>query len=165
MLSNITHGLEAQFVERNIKRSDMTMILCNGLDHYYELEGEGSPLVFIHGAFGDAHLFEPQWQYFTSKYKVLRYDLRGHGRTGASGLERYTMETYADDLAALLDATRIDLATVCGVSWGGSIAQIFAIKYPEKLKGMVLAGSSVSMSLSLGEKLLRYVFFPGSLCC
>jgi pimeloyl-ACP methyl ester carboxylesterase len=138
----------------------MDMIRCNDLHHYYELDGEGPSLVFIHGAFGDARFFEPQWKYFSSKCKVLRYDLRGHGRTGASGLERYTMETFADDLAALLKATQIDAATVCGISWGGSIAQTFAIKYPERLKGLVLAGSSVSMSLSWGEKLLRYVLFP-----
>jgi 3-oxoadipate enol-lactonase len=133
---------------------------CNCVEHYFEQSGEGLCLVFIHGAFGDAHLFEPQWKFFSSRYKVLRYDLRGHGRTGASGLERYTMETYADDLAALLNAAKIDSAIVCGISWGGSIAQTFAIKYPERVKGLVLAGSSVSMSLTLGEKLLRYVLFP-----
>lgn len=138
----------------------MTIVRCNGHQIYYELEGEGLALVFVHGAFGDARIFEPQWNYFSSKYRVLRYDLRGHGRTGASDLKRYTMQIYADDLAALLDATKIASAVVCGVSWGGSIAQTFAIKYPARLKGLVLAGATVSMSLTYGEKLLRYVLFP-----
>ncbi len=140
----------------------MPKIRSNGVDHYYELAGEGPALVLVHGAFGDAGLWEPQWRHFSTKYRVLRYDLRGHGRTGASDLDRYTMTTYADDLAALLDALKIDAAIVCGLSWGGGIAQVFAVKCPERLKGLVLAGSSVSMSVTLGEKLLRYVLFPRS---
>ncbi len=140
----------------------MPEILCNGANHYYEQAGEGAPLVFVHGAFGDTRLWEPQWAHFSAGYRVLRYDLRGHGRTGASDLARYSMETYADDLAGLLDAVGIDTAVICGLSWGGGIAQVFAVRYPDRLKGLVLAGSTVSMSLTLGEKLLRYVFFPRS---
>lgn len=70
------------------------------------------------------------------------------------------MATYADDLASILDALEIDSAFVCGLSWGGGIAQTFAVRYPERIKGLVLAGSTVSMSLTFGEKLLRYVLFP-----
>jgi pimeloyl-ACP methyl ester carboxylesterase len=139
---------------------DMPEILSNGQKHYYELSGEGTALVLIHGAFVDARIWEPQWKYFSSKFRVLRYDLRGHGRTGASDLERYTMTMYADDLASLLDALEIDSAVVCGLSMGGGIAQAFAVRYLERLKGLILVGSTVSMSLTLGEQLLRYVLFP-----
>jgi pimeloyl-ACP methyl ester carboxylesterase len=141
-------------------RLDMPKILSNGLFHYYEQAGEGPSLVFIHGAFGDARMWEPQWRHFSSKYRVLRYDLRGHGRTGPSDLDRYSMATYADDLAALLEAVKIDAAVICGLSWGGGIAQVFAVRNPDRLKGLVLVGSTVSMSVTLGEKLLRYVLFP-----
>jgi pimeloyl-ACP methyl ester carboxylesterase len=54
----------------------------------------------------------------------------------------------------------IESAVVCGLSWGGAIAQAFGVRAPERLKGLVLAGSAVSMSVTLGEKLLRYVLFP-----
>jgi 3-oxoadipate enol-lactonase len=138
----------------------MSKILSNGLDHYYELSGEGPSLVFIHGAFADARLWEPQWKHFLSKFKVLRYDLRGHGRTGSSDLYRYTMETFSKDLVSIMDSLGIDSAVVCGLSWGGGIAQVFAVRNPCRLKGLVLAGSTVSMSISLGEKLLRYALFP-----
>ena len=140
----------------------MPKILSNELNHYYEQTGEGPSLVFIHGAFADARIWEPQWRHFSAKYRVLRYDLRGHGRTGASDLNRYTMATYTDDLVSLLNAVKIDAAVVCGLSWGGGIAQMFAVSNPERLKGLVLAGSTVSMSLTIGEKLLRYVLFPRS---
>jgi pimeloyl-ACP methyl ester carboxylesterase len=138
----------------------MPRILCNGLSHYFELAGEGPSLVLIHGAFGDARVWEPQWRYFSRNYRVLRYDLRGHGRTGRSDLHRYTIQTYADDLVSLLDALSIESAVVCGLSWGGGIAQALAVGNPGRLKGLVLVGSTVSMSVTLGEKLLRYVLFP-----
>jgi pimeloyl-ACP methyl ester carboxylesterase len=70
------------------------------------------------------------------------------------------MVTYADDLASLMDGLKIEAAIVCGLSWGGGIAQTFALRYPGRVKGLVLAGSTVSMSLTLGEKLLRYLLFP-----
>jgi pimeloyl-ACP methyl ester carboxylesterase len=138
----------------------MPKILINGLDHYYEQTGEGPPLVFIHGAFADCRIWDPQWEYFSAKYHVLRYDLRGHGRTGRSDLDRYSIDTYADDLASLVSALGIESPVICGLSWGGGIAQSFAIKYPDLLKGLVLAGASAAMSITLGEKLLRYVLFP-----
>lgn len=140
----------------------MSKILSNGLNHYYEQAGEGPPLVFIHGAFGDARMWEPQWRHFSSKYRVLRYDLRGHGRTGPSDLNQYTMETYAEDLVSLLNALSIESAIVCGLSWGGGIAQVFAVRNPERLRGLVLVSSTISMSVTLSEKLVRYVLFPKS---
>jgi pimeloyl-ACP methyl ester carboxylesterase len=138
----------------------MPKVLVNGSEHYYEQTGAGLPLVFIHGAFVNSRIWDPQWAHFSSEYRLLRYDLRGHGRTGASSLDRYTMSTYAQDLLSLLDALEIDSAVIIGLSWGGGIAQAFAVSYPDRLKGLVLAASTVSMSLTFSEKLLRYVLFP-----
>lgn len=138
----------------------MPGIKINGLDHYYEQEGQGTSLVFVHGAFGDASMWDPQWQYFASKYRLLRYDLRGHGRTGASDLAQYTIETFSDDLASLLDSLDIQAPIICGQSLGGSIAQAFATKYPNRLKGLVLSSSMIAIDLTLLDKLLCRVFFP-----
>ncbi len=91
---------------------------------------------------------------------MIRYDLRGHGRSGPSDQKRYSMATYADDLAALMDALGIESAVLCGLSWGGGIAQVFAVRYPQRVQALILVGTTVSMSLTPGEKLLRYVFFP-----
>lgn len=124
----------------------MPFRFVNGLNHNYDLEGTGPALVFIHGAFADSRLWDPQWEYFSSNYRVLRYDLRGHGRTGSSDLEQYNMETYADDLLNLLDSLEINSAIICGLSWGGSIAQSFAVRNPERLIGLVLAGATVSIN-------------------
>ncbi len=138
----------------------MPTIRVNNLDHYYEQTGAGPALVFIHGAFADARIWEPQWECFSSRYRLVRYDLRGHGRTGASGLERYTIATFADDLASLLEELEISSPFICGLSMGGVIAQAFATRHPEHPRALVLASSPVSASLIPIEKLVRYVLFP-----
>ena len=139
----------------------MPHIGIQGVVHYYEQAGEGLPLMLIHGAFADAHIWEPQWQYFSARYRVMRYDLRSSGRTGPSSLPHYTMATFADDLAALLDALAVESPILCGLSMGGAIAQAFAVRYPARPKALILASASVSASLTLNEKLLRYVLMPG----
>lgn len=138
----------------------MPNIRVNGLEHYYEETGEGMPLVFLHGAFGDARLWDPQWIYFSPKYRLVRYDLRGHGRTGASDLTRYTIETFADDLNALLEALEIRSPVLCGMSWGGSIAQAFAVKYPDRPRALILASASVAIDLTAQEKILSHILVP-----
>ncbi|GAP11679.1 predicted hydrolase [Bellilinea caldifistulae] len=138
----------------------MPHIRVNNLDHYYEQTGQGAVLVFVHGAFADARIWEPQWKHFSTKYQLLRYDLRGHGRTGASDLAHYSMATYADDLSALLDALAIRSPILCGLSWGGSIAQTFAVRNPERPRALILAGTAVSIDLTMLDKLLCYVLFP-----
>ena len=138
----------------------MPTIKIRDQDLYYELDGAGPPLVLTHGAFVDAALWDSQFQYFSKHYQVLRYDLRGHGRTGPSDLNPYTMGTFTDDLTALLDALKIETAVVCGLSLGGMIAQDFAVKNPERLRALVLADTAVSVSLTLSDKLQTYVLFP-----
>jgi pimeloyl-ACP methyl ester carboxylesterase len=138
----------------------MAKISINGIEHYYEQVGTGPPLVFIHGAFVDSRLWDPQVAHFSSQYRVLHYDLRGHGRTGPSDLARYSISTFTDDLAALLDALEIRTPVVCGLSLGGMIAQSFAVRHPARVKALILADTAVSVSLTLSDKLQRYLLFP-----
>ena len=144
----------------NNKETSGTKFIRNPLYYDYSGAGKGSTLIFIHGAFADSEMFNPQWDYFVDKYPILRFDLRGHGKTGATQLDPYKMETFMDDLAGLMDDLDIHAAILCGVSWGGSIAQGFAAKYPGRVKGLVLAGSMVSMSLTFWEKIQCYVLVP-----
>jgi pimeloyl-ACP methyl ester carboxylesterase len=138
----------------------MPTIRVNDLSHHYEQYGEESPLVFVHGGFVDSDMWAPQIEHFSSNYRITTYDLRGHGRTGVSDLSTYTMATFANDLAALLDALEIENPILCGLSLGGMIVQEYAVRYPEKLKALILADTAVSVSLTLNDKLQRYVLFP-----
>jgi pimeloyl-ACP methyl ester carboxylesterase len=136
------------------------MIKANGLDHYYEEAGSGQPLLFVHGAFVDGRMWEPQFAAFARRYRVVRYDLRGHGRTGPSSLETYTIDGLADDLAGLVEALGLEEPIVCGLSLGGMIAQAYAVRESARLRALILAGTAVSVSLTLSDKLQRYVLFP-----
>ena len=99
----------------------MPYITIQGCSHYNELKGNKHPLVLVHGGFVDARMWDPQFEHFSDRFQVMRYDLRGHGRTGPSTLSKYSLETFAEDLAALLDVLELENPVVCGLSLGGMI--------------------------------------------
>lgn len=103
----------------------------------YKLEGNGKPLVFIHGL-SDNLLY---WEFLSSNlmhdYQVLRVDLRGHGESEL-GSDEITIDTYVDDLNNLLEELDIPNVSLIGFSLGGAVALDFAIKYPQKVDSMVL---------------------------
>jgi pimeloyl-ACP methyl ester carboxylesterase len=138
----------------------MPIVHANNLDHNYEQAGEGPPLVLVHGAFVDARLWEPQWRHFCMERRLLRYDLRGHGKTGASAMPHYTIDTFADDLSCLLDELEIEAPVVCGQSFGGSIALAAAARDPGRFKGLVIASGMVSIRLTWIDKIMCDVLFP-----
>jgi pimeloyl-ACP methyl ester carboxylesterase len=138
----------------------MAILTVNGLDHYYEESGSGPPLVLIHGAFVDARLWDPQFHHLAQAYRVVRYDLRGHGRTGPSDLPTYTIDGFADDLAGLIEALGLEEPIICGLSLGGMIAQAYAVRETARLTALILADTAVSVSLTLSDKLQRYILFP-----
>ena len=138
----------------------MPIIEANSIDQYYEIDGEGSPLILIHGGFVDLHIWDSQIEYFSDRYQIIRYDLRGHGKTGPSKITEYSVELFTDDLKALLDALGVEQAIICGISFGGMVAQAFAVKYKPIVHALVLSDTAVSVSLTLADKFQRYVLFP-----
>jgi non-heme chloroperoxidase len=138
----------------------MTTISVNGKDHFYEELGSGDPLVLIHGAFVDSQLWDPQFAHFSKRYRAIRYDLRGHGQTGPSDVSTYSIDGFADDLEVLINKLGLEQPIVCGMSLGGMIAQAYAVRSMTNLKSLILADTAVSVSLTLADKLQRYVLFP-----
>jgi len=110
------------------------------MKHFVSEHGSGVPIVFIHGFAGNSRTWLPQVRVFQKKFRVMLYDLRGHGRTGGSEIDRYTAELYADDLAQVLDERGIESAHICSLSMGAIVAQAFAAKYLEKVRTLTLAG-------------------------
>jgi pimeloyl-ACP methyl ester carboxylesterase len=106
----------------------------NGLA--YEISGAGEPVVLIHGFSLDRHMWEPQVAVLGGRYRVIRYDLRGHGDSVAPLDQPYT--GYGD-LRDLLDSLGIARATLIGLSAGSELAINFAIAYPDRVTRLVLA--------------------------
>lgn len=119
----------------------------------YLVEGKGSTLVLIHGLSDDLRYWEPLAGSLKKDYKIIRFDLRGHGESEL-GEDEITIGTYVNDLKNLLDELNIKKAGIIGFSLGGAIAIDFAIKYPEYVSSIVL----MSAFFKCDEK-LRKVFY------
>ena len=109
----------------------------NDINMYYEIHGEGEPLVFINGAGVTLETFYPQIPSYLDDFQLILYDHRNTGKSSSSE-ELITMELLADDLAILLDAISIESTHVRGTSMGGMVAQHFVLQYPEKVRSLVL---------------------------
>ena len=114
----------------------------NGTRLYYEIAGAGQALVFIHGFSLDRRMWDTQFNLFAERFRTLRYDVRGFGR---SALPK-PGEPYSNsaDLRALMAHLHIDSAHLVGITMGGSIATEFAIEHPQNIDTLVTVDASVS---------------------
>lgn len=107
--------------------------------HYVDVgDADALPIVLIHGFPFSHEIWDPQITFLKKRFRVIAYDLRGHGKSGV-GDGQYTLEFFVDDLVGLLDYLRIGKAALCGLSMGGYIALRFAERNPERLMALVLA--------------------------
>jgi len=109
----------------------------------YELTGkEGTPVVMLSHSLGlSLAMWAPQLAVLESRYRVLCYDMRGHGASDASE-GAYTLEQLADDALGLLNALGIDRIHFVGLSIGGMIAQAIALNHADRLRSLVLCDTS-----------------------
>jgi pimeloyl-ACP methyl ester carboxylesterase len=109
----------------------------NGLEMYYEVHGNGDPVVLLHGSFLTISNNWSAWIGELAKTrKVIAVEMQGHGRT--ADIEReFSYENLADDVAALLDDLKIPSADLIGYSMGGGVAMQCAIRHPEKVRKVV----------------------------
>jgi pimeloyl-ACP methyl ester carboxylesterase len=109
----------------------------NGLKMYYEVHGNGDPVVLLHGSFMTITNNWTQWIGELAKTrKVIAVEMQGHGRT--ADIDRdFSYENLADDVAALLDHLKIPSADLIGYSMGGGVAMQCAIRHPEKVRKVV----------------------------
>ena len=112
------------------------------IKHYYIEKGQGEPLILLHGNGEDSTYFVNQIDEFSSYYRVLALDTRGHGQT-PRGEASFTIRQFADDLLVFLDRMNIQKANILGFSDGANIAMCFASKYPERVLKLVLNGGNL----------------------
>jgi len=113
----------------------------NGIKLYYEIYGNGEPLLMLHGNGGSIEAFRNQIPYFEKHYKVIAVDSRIHGKSGGS-IDTLSYDMMANDFAGLLDELHIDSAYVLGWSDGGINGLILAMKFPKKVKKLAVLGAN-----------------------
>jgi pimeloyl-ACP methyl ester carboxylesterase len=107
---------------------------------YYESAGRGAPVVLIHGGQMDRRMWDPQFEPWAKQFRVVRYDVRGYGRSATPSVAY----SDAEDLLALLDDLKISRAHLVGLSLGGRIAIDFTILHPERVASLVAVAPGLS---------------------
>jgi pimeloyl-ACP methyl ester carboxylesterase len=115
----------------------MPKVRVGDINIYYEVHGDGEPLVMINGAGGSVDWVRRIIPTYSREYRLVLFDNRGAGQSDKPD-KGYTTATMADDLAGLLDEIGIDSAHVRGVSFGGMIAQEFALRHPKRMRSLIL---------------------------
>jgi len=114
----------------------------NGVNLYYETHGAGRPMVLLHGGLGSGEMFGPTLPTLAEHHQVILPDLQGHGRT--ADIDRpLDPRLMADDIAALIDHLGLDRPDVVGYSFGGGVAFHTAVKYPAKVRRLVIAAANM----------------------
>src|SRR4051795_8879925 len=129
-----------------------TMATINGLEIHHEIQGEGPPIVFVHGLGATSDVWHAQRTTLSKYYRVIVYDRSGSGRSQRAP-EGYSIDAWADALAGLLDHLAVPSAVVVGHSLGSMIAQRFAGKYADRTTALILAGGEAEFSPDQKEAL------------
>ncbi|MFX0032926.1 MAG: alpha/beta fold hydrolase [Candidatus Hodarchaeota archaeon] len=116
----------------------------NDIEMYYELAGEGDPLLLIHGLGSSTRDWEYQVPVFSQKYQVITIDLRGHGKSDKPK-GPYNMRMFAGDIAELLKKLQIESVHILGISLGGGIAFQFAVDYPDLVKSLIIVNAGIEI--------------------
>ena len=119
-------------------------VAVNGMQMYYEVSGQGAPLVVLHGAYMDIPTMGGIIPKLAETHRVYALEFQGHGRT--TDIDRpITYPNLADDIAAFMDAVGLEKADIFGYSMGGQAGLQFAIRYPARVNRLVAASVSYDL--------------------
>ena len=113
----------------------------NGLELYYEEAGQGPPIVLGHGGWSDITEWEPQVVPLSPRFRVIRYDRRGCGRSRPKDVEQHP-DLWVEDLRQLILYLGLDKPYLGGVSFGGMQLVEFLVRYPDMVKGAVIVSAT-----------------------
>ena len=116
-------------------------VLLNGLDTYYEVYGEGSPLFFLHGGTQSVALWREYVEHFAENYEVYLVDLPGHGKSGAKD-GKFSYQTAQDQIQGLLEHLGLERINAVGYSLGGEVLLQLAVLNPDRIQKMIVVGST-----------------------
>ncbi len=130
---------------------------------YYQEKGNKEPFILLHGNGEDGSYFKHQIDYFSNRYRVIALDTRGHGRSPRGGAP-FTIEQFSCDLYDFMEEHAIPEAVILGFSDGANIAMKFAMKYPDRVKELILNGVNLNskgvkittqLPIEIGYKIAR----------
>lgn len=124
----------------------MPIFHTDNLDFYYEIHGEGAPLVFIHGLGSSTLDWEKQVEFFSKQFQTISIDLRGHGKSDKPP-GPYSVAQFASDTAKLIQFLSLPPVHVAGISMGGMVAFQLALDAPELLKSITIINSGPELVL------------------
>ena len=117
----------------------MAKLNRDGVELYYEVHGDGPPLLLTHGYSSSSHMWEGQVAPFSKHYKLITWDMRGHGKTGYPDDQvQYTEAATVADMAAILDAVGAKQAVIGGLSLGGYMSLAFHLAHPERTLALLI---------------------------
>ncbi|MEM7016885.1 MAG: alpha/beta hydrolase [Pseudomonadota bacterium] len=117
----------------------MAYIDRDGVNIYYEVHGEGTPILLSHGYSSTAQMWEPQLEALGKTHQLIAWDMRGHGQSDSpEDQSLYSEAATVEDMASILDALEIEKAIIGGLSLGGYMSLAFNLKYPERVQALLL---------------------------
>lgn len=134
-------------------------VAVNGVEIYYEIHGQGSPLVMLHGGVNPSDFFGAPLAAMAEDHQVIAIHMRGHGRSSDAAAP-WTTEQMADDVDAVLEALGFENVDVMGWSLGGGVALQTAIRHPERVGKLIVIGMNIKSSGNYPEVLAAFKGMP-----
>ncbi len=119
----------------------MPILKIDHFEMHYKINGEGDPILFIHGLGSSGRDWQEQIPYFANRYQTITVDVRGHGESGKP-TGPYSIPLFAEDIRKLLAALETPPVHTVGISMGGMIAFQMAVSKPEMVRSLVIVNSS-----------------------
>ena len=117
----------------------MAKLNRGGVELYYEVHGEGAPVLLTHGYSSSSHMWEGQVRPFSKHYKLITWDMRGHGHTDYPADQKaYSEAETVADMTAILDAVGAKTAVIGGLSLGGYMSLAFHLAHPERTQALLI---------------------------
>jgi pimeloyl-ACP methyl ester carboxylesterase len=132
-------------VDINDMNQTENFVNANGIKIYYESVGNGKSLIFLHGAMGTSQVWKPYIPILSNDFNIILPDLRGHGKTENLS-KKIDLHLMADDIAALIDALKLDKPFLCGWSTGGDIGLDIAMRYPDCVSRLIVGGVTLRVT-------------------
>jgi 3-oxoadipate enol-lactonase len=127
---------------KNDKVIIMPYLNVLGIKLHFIDEGEGNSLFLLHGNAGSAAVWRKVIPALRLHYRVVAHDRQGFGNSEKIESGNFSPRSYAEELARLMDTLRVEKVHVCGISFGGMVAQCFALDFPDRTEGLILVGTT-----------------------